>query len=146
MSQLTYEAVNAAIAARCPKAELIWDRRGYHYFAGPGDVVFGVVEVNSLNQLTLEQWLEALERVLVKLEGRRAKSRVTTKQVNAALAKAGLEVELVKDRQQGYFYFSGPGVDLAFEQGVYGVWRLGDLSVEQWVEEAREKCGKGKAE
>lgn len=60
--------------------------------------------------------------------------------VNKALAAAGIDAELVKGR--GYFYFVGSDMDYAEEQGVYGVFRLSDLSVTQWVEEARSKLRK----
>lgn len=63
--------------------------------------------------------------------------KVTTAKVNEALATAGLNGELVKGT--GYYYFSGPSFDRCREQGVYGVYRLGDLTVEQWVQEARSK-------
>jgi hypothetical protein len=66
-----------------------------------------------------------------------ASHNVTTAKINKALAEAGLRGELVKST--GYFYFSGPSFDHCREQGVYGVHRLGDLTVEQWVQEARSK-------
>jgi len=66
--------------------------------------------------------------------------RTTLAAVNKALAAAGIDAELVKGR--GYFYFAGSAVDYAEEQGVYGVFRLSDLSVSQWVEEARSKLRK----
>lgn len=63
--------------------------------------------------------------------------RITLAQVNKALKDASFDCELVKGR--GYFYFQGPAVDLAGEQGVYGVYRLSDLSIEQWIQEAKER-------
>lgn len=66
--------------------------------------------------------------------------RTTLAAVNKALAAAGIDAELVKGR--GYFYFVGSDMDYAEEQGVYGVFRLSDLSVSQWVEEARSKLRK----
>ena len=63
--------------------------------------------------------------------------RTTLKQVNRALAQAGIDGELQKGA--GYFYFNGPAFDRCREQGVYGVARLGDMPVEQWVNEARQK-------
>ena len=66
--------------------------------------------------------------------------RTTLAAVNKALAAAGIDAELVKGR--GYFYFVGSDMDYAKEQGVYGVFRLSDLSVTQWVEEARSKLRK----
>lgn len=64
-------------------------------------------------------------------------ARVTIKQVNKALEAAGIKAELVKG--DGYFYFHGEAMDNAAEQGVYGVYRLGELSVERWVQEAKER-------
>lgn len=66
--------------------------------------------------------------------------RTTLAAVNKALAAAGIDAELVKGR--GYFYFVGSVVDYAEEQGVCGVFRLSDLSVAQWVEEARQRIEK----
>ena len=66
--------------------------------------------------------------------------RTTLAAVNKALAAAGIDAELVKGR--GYFYFVGSDMDYAEEQGVYGVFRLSDLSVTQCVEEARSKLRK----
>lgn len=67
-------------------------------------------------------------------------SRVTIKRVNEALKAAGIDAELVAAKD--YFYFSGPAMDLVQEQGVYGVYRLNDLSLERWVAEAKEKISK----
>lgn len=64
-------------------------------------------------------------------------ARVTINAINKALEEAGLDCQINKG--DGYFYFTGSSVDLAMEQGVYGVYRLGDLSIEQWVEQAKEK-------
>lgn len=64
-------------------------------------------------------------------------SRVTIKQVNEALKAEGIDAEIV--RGDGYFYFFGPSMDLANEQGVYGVVRLSDMSVERWVQEAKDR-------
>lgn len=66
--------------------------------------------------------------------------RVTLSAVNKALAHAGIKAELV--RGEGYFYFVGDDVDLSEEQGVYGVYRLSELSVERWVQEAKDKMVK----
>ena len=63
--------------------------------------------------------------------------RTTLAAVNKALAAAGIDAELVKGR--GHFYFTGFAVDYAKEQGVYGVYRLSELTVSQWVEEARQR-------
>lgn len=63
--------------------------------------------------------------------------RVTISAINKSLAAAGIDAEI--HRGDGYFYFSGPPVDLAQEQGVYGVTRLSELSVSAWVDQARQK-------
>ena len=67
-------------------------------------------------------------------------ARATIPSVNKALKAAGIEAEIF--RGNGYFYFSGPAVEVSHEQGVYGVFRISDLSVEEWVEEAKEKAAK----
>ncbi len=64
-------------------------------------------------------------------------ARVTIKSINRAILDAGLNAEIV--RGVGYFYFVGDDVDLRKESSVY-VYRLNELSIEEWVEEAREKC------
>lgn len=61
----------------------------------------------------------------------------TVKNINQSLQDAGIDAEIV--RGDGYFYFTGPSMDLVEEQGVYGVTRLSDLSVERWVAEAKAK-------
>lgn len=64
--------------------------------------------------------------------------RVTLTAINKAIKDAGLNCELVKG--YGYFYIQGPDADCAQEQGVYGVRLLSDLSIDRWVEEAKERC------
>lgn len=59
----------------------------------------------------------------------------TIKQVNKAIAKAGIVGEVVKGR--GYFWFTGDDIECGCT-GVY-VNKLGDLSLEDWVEEAKER-------
>ncbi|MBQ0600865.1 hypothetical protein J7S78_13790 [Klebsiella oxytoca] len=66
--------------------------------------------------------------------------RVTINNINTALKNAGIDGEILKG--QDYYYFSGSDFDLTEEQGVYGVFRLGELSIERWVEEAKEKITK----
>lgn len=66
--------------------------------------------------------------------------RTTIAAINKALRDAGIDAEIV--RGEGYFYFVGSDTDCAEEQGVYGVFRLSDLTVAQWVEEARSKLRK----
>ena len=65
--------------------------------------------------------------------------RRTLNTVNKAINFAGLNAELVKG--EGYFYFVGSQVDTG-KGGVY-VNALNELSVEEWVEEARERCNLG---
>ena len=57
--------------------------------------------------------------------------------INHAIKDAGLRMELIKGR--GYFYFIGPDVN-PHAEGVY-VFTLNQLSVSQWVQEARERRG-----
>lgn len=52
-------------------------------------------------------------------------------QVTAALKKAGYKVELV--RGDGYWYFLGDDAECLAEQGVYGTYRIGELTIDQWV-------------
>lgn len=61
--------------------------------------------------------------------------KATKKTIDQALKAAGLDAEIFKGK--GYFYFVGASVDLAYEQGVYGVARFSDLSVDRWVEECK---------
>lgn len=64
-------------------------------------------------------------------------ARITFNNINKALSEAGISAELHKG--VGYYYFSGEAVDYAKEQGVYGLKNLTGLSIEQWIEEARER-------
>ena len=66
--------------------------------------------------------------------------RVTINRINQALLDADIQAEIC--RGEGYFYFMGSAMDYTQEQGVYGVWNLGELTVEEWVEEARKKMKK----
>lgn len=61
--------------------------------------------------------------------------KATKKTIDAALKENGLDAEIFKGN--GYFYFVGKSVNLASEQGVYGVTRFADLSVDRWVEECK---------
>lgn len=63
--------------------------------------------------------------------------RVTINNINKSLVDAGIKAELV--RGDGYFYFIGDDVSMVEEQGVYGVYHLSALTIEQWVEEAKSK-------
>lgn len=62
---------------------------------------------------------------------------ISTKIINQALKKAGIDAEIVKG--DGYYYFFGKDVEHAREQGVYDVCYLNQLTVEQWVSRARDK-------
>jgi hypothetical protein len=66
----------------------------------------------------------------------------TVRSINAALKRAGINAEIV--RGEGYYYFFGDDVELTREQGVYGVRYLHQLTVEQWVAEAKEKANETK--
>jgi hypothetical protein len=73
------------------------------------------------------------------------KKRLTLKKVNSELKSLGLSVELVQGR--GYFYFSGEDVlTCRMETGVYGAGQqLNNLTLDQWIEEARERAEDAKA-
>ena len=62
--------------------------------------------------------------------------KANKKTIDAALKEAGLDCEIFKGN--GYFYFVGKSVDLASEQGVYGVARFSDMSIARWVEECKD--------
>ena len=57
--------------------------------------------------------------------------------VNKALNAKYPGLELVKG--EGYFYFFGAGVEVCKESGVYGAYRLNDLTLDQWINAADEK-------
>lgn len=57
----------------------------------------------------------------------------TIKKVNEEIVKIGIQAELIKG--DGYFYFIGDDVELAFTTSVM-VNSLNQLSLEEWVEEA----------
>jgi hypothetical protein len=56
--------------------------------------------------------------------------------IDNAIKKAGIQAEIFKGN--GYFYFVGKSIDLSQQQGVYGVSRFSDLSLDRWVEECKE--------
>lgn len=66
--------------------------------------------------------------------------RVTKKQIDKALKKAGIDGEIF--RGDGYQYFIGKSFDKAYTTSVM-VPRLSDLSVERWVEEAKHLIQEG---
>jgi hypothetical protein len=57
------------------------------------------------------------------------------KTVNKAIAAGGINLELVAG--DGYFYFVGPGTENLSTASVM-VYRLNELSLDQWMTEARE--------
>jgi len=57
------------------------------------------------------------------------------KTVNKAIAAEGINLELVAG--DGYFYFVGPGSENLSTASVM-VYRLNELSLDQWMTEARE--------
>ena len=61
--------------------------------------------------------------------------RLTTRQVNKALANAGIKGELVQGN--GYLYFVGDDFDRCYSTSVAVCW-LNDLSLSAWLDEARE--------
>lgn len=67
--------------------------------------------------------------------------RVTLNVVNSAIAAAGIDAELV--RGSGYFYFSGPAVESAYSSTVGGVYKIGSLTVDQWLNALRTIIEKG---
>jgi hypothetical protein len=62
--------------------------------------------------------------------------KLTLKKVNKELKKQGYDTKLVKG--EGYFYFVGKEAWDFKCQSVY-VFRLNDLSLEQWVKEYEER-------
>jgi hypothetical protein len=56
--------------------------------------------------------------------------------VNRALAKEGIRGEI--NRGKGYFYFTGDDLENSSIGGVY-VYRLNQLTLEQWLEEAMQR-------
>jgi len=56
--------------------------------------------------------------------------------IDNAIKKLGIEAEIFKGN--GYFYFVGKSMDFAKQQGIYGVYRFSDLSLDRWVEECKE--------
>lgn len=53
--------------------------------------------------------------------------------INSAIRKLGVSAELV--RGDSYLYFSGEAVELAKESIVGGVYRVSDLTLDQWLAE-----------
>ena len=65
----------------------------------------------------------------------------TLKQINAAIRERGIDAVLMKGR--GYFYFSGPAVELASSTSVW-VYQLDELTVPQWLAELDQIVSKPK--
>lgn len=61
---------------------------------------------------------------------------ITKRTIDAALKKEGINAEIFKGK--GYFYFAGSSVDFSHEQGVYGVARFSDLTIDRWVDECKQ--------
>ncbi|ARK07526.1 hypothetical protein LAV_00151 [Sphingobium phage Lacusarx] len=57
--------------------------------------------------------------------------------VNKALGAKYPGLELVKG--EGYYYFAGAGTEVCKETGVYGAYRLNDLTLDQWLSEADDR-------
>jgi hypothetical protein len=64
--------------------------------------------------------------------------KTTLRAVNKALAAAGHKEVLV--RGNGYFFFAEGEASGWSESGVYGVFRLGDMTVTEWVAARDEKA------
>ena len=64
--------------------------------------------------------------------------RLTINAVTKAIRALGNEDELV--RGNGYFYFAGPTAAGFYSQSVY-VYRLTDLTLDQWVEAYKDLAG-----
>lgn len=58
--------------------------------------------------------------------------------INATLARLGIKAELVKG--EGYFYFIGDDVDCDCDS-VY-VFRVNELTLDRWVEEANDRLAR----
>jgi hypothetical protein len=63
-------------------------------------------------------------------------ARLTLKKISEACAKALNEPDLVLNRGNGYFFFSG-GSSAGWQQsGVYGACQLNQMDLDGWVAEA----------
>ena len=64
--------------------------------------------------------------------------RLTTKAVSKAVRALGYKnVRLV--RGKGYYYWTGGIASRFYEQGVYGINRLNDMSLKRWVNDFRDR-------
>jgi hypothetical protein len=67
-------------------------------------------------------------------------SRVTIKKINEAIAALGGEEQIFHNKQAGYYYFAEGTADAWREEtGVYGIYRLNHMSLEQWIEVWKER-------
>lgn len=64
-------------------------------------------------------------------------ARLTLNQINAELARLGYEERLA--RGHDYFFFYDGNAHNWCESGVYGVYRLSALSLEQWISERNQR-------
>lgn len=66
---------------------------------------------------------------------------LTLRQINDAIRDRGIRAVLMKGR--GYFYFSGPDVELASSTSVW-VYQLNELTLPQWMAELDRVIGESK--
>lgn len=66
---------------------------------------------------------------------------LTLRQINDAIRDRGIRAVLMKGR--GYFYFSGPAVELAPSTSVW-VYQLNELTLSQWLAELDRIIGESK--
>ena len=66
---------------------------------------------------------------------------LTLRQINGAIHERGISAVLMKGR--GYFYFSGPAVELAPSTSVC-VYQLNELTLAQWMAELDRILGESK--
>lgn len=61
--------------------------------------------------------------------------RVTINNVNKALQDTGIDAIIVRGKD--YYYFVGEDISCECEAGVYCGPQISNLSIEEWVEEAK---------
>ena len=66
---------------------------------------------------------------------------LTLRQINDAIRDRGIRAVLMKGR--GYFYFTGPAVELASSTSVW-VYQLNELTLPQWMAELDKVIGESK--
>ena len=67
-------------------------------------------------------------------------ARITRTAINKALAEAGFEPGTEIVRGNGYWYFTGGDTSSWYSTSVY-TYHLADMSVQDWVDEAKSKRG-----